>query len=385
MACHDIFIKTMENMVISEKYNLFDDLFIVLNIAEYIDILNKNISNIVSSIDKGLKIIKTKLFFRISCLDNIDCSIKVVFKDNFVKNIGIYTGERSENNINLGVKNYIDEKTQKFWEEYSVNSKYVDSMYFEASKDSNLEYFSKIINCCLILGVKNIFFAYSNKDKIFDTDYLLKLSATVDFLNITLNKYQKIFIIIEDISLYIPNLYQEENIDIDTGQNLLEVSLKNISDIFSETCIIPVFPIIFSPVACLLIDSPSIFPDRIVAIRNKGNSSGTYINSIINNLFKYLAFDVSCISLILNNDDWMNYIFFINIISKITSTEIILYNIPAGHSNSTLEISPYTKIIYNRHTDSRCDYSGTAPLFFFGGKESMHIILINECNDIIID
>jgi|APGre2960657404_1045060.scaffolds.fasta_scaffold01315_8 hypothetical protein len=382
MRNQDIYIKINEDKLNPVNYKLFDNSIIVMKIADYIDICNTNISDIIISIKESLQIIKNKSFFRIICIDNLNCSMKIIFKDKSFKIVGVYI-EDDHTKVNLGVKSYLDNRTKKFWEDYSIISKYVDSMYFEADKTCNLEYFLKIIDSCLSLGVKYVFFIYSNKNNIFDEDYFLRLSIIVDFLNITLNKNQKIFVVIGDhlvdiakSGIYTDNAKdataslgddKKEEIEDDTVSS--ETLIKSINNIFKNTNIVPVLSMIFSPIDCLRLDSSEIFLDKMNILRDKGFITGSYINNVSDNLFKYLAFDVSCISSTLDNDIWLNYIFFIDTVSKITSTEIVLYNIPAGHSNNTLEISPYTKTIYHKHSNTPGDYSGTAPLFFFGGKE----------------
>ncbi len=67
-----------------------------------------------------------------------------------------------------------------------------------------------------------------------------------------------------------------------------------------------------------------------------------------------------------NNDHWKNYLLYIKTIGDILKIPCVLWQLPVGHLNSSLSISPYTKEKYTNLPNTTNSGEDSAVTFFFG-------------------
>jgi hypothetical protein len=317
--------------------------FLVLEEGERVVLKGNGITDVISNNQRCI-VVKNRGSFVLSLDSTVNGNIKISFKQGNPRTIGIFS-KSSEKKLNLGVKIYNDPKTFEFLE---YTDALIDSVYFEVPADYHTLFLEKTLNNCIKLGIRNVFYVF----KISDSESLLNLSSTVEFLDASSSVIQKVFVILEDA------------IDI-PGRKLNY--LEDILELFKDRRVSPVFSIPFG-----VVKTPK-FNIREEFIENLENLKKVFIDAVsFMGEFPYLiGFDCGSVSTGLTNDDWITYIFGIaTLVRCLGTSKPILYNIPGGHSpvNNEKKISNLTRKPYTPHTETSKDFSSSAGAFFFGGN-----------------
>ena len=67
-----------------------------------------------------------------------------------------------------------------------------------------------------------------------------------------------------------------------------------------------------------------------------------------------------------NADLWNNYLYYTKTLHQKTNMPVTLWQIPVGHLNHSLSVSPYTNSVFNDLTNQEQNYEDSAPTYFFG-------------------
>jgi hypothetical protein len=323
--------------------------FLVLEEGERVVLKGNRITDVISNNQRCI-VVKNRGSFVLSLDSTVNGNIKISFKQGNPRTIGIFS-KSSEKKLNLGVKIYNDPKTFDFLE---YTDALIDSVYFEVPQDYHTLFLEKTLNNCIKLGIRNVFYVF----KISDSESLLNLSSTVEFLDASSKAIQKVFIILEDA------------IDI-PGRKLNY--LEDILLLFKDKRVFPVFSI-----PLRIVKNPE-FDNREQFLENLENLKKVFIEAVsfIGNFPHLIAFDSCSVATGLTNDDWITYIFGIaTLVGCLGTSSPVLYNIPGGHSpvpggngvNNEKKISNLTRKPYTSHTETSKDFSSSAGAFFFGGN-----------------
>ncbi len=382
-----------EQIIIRDETHSIENIF--TNVPELI--------NITKTIKKTL----TKKF-SIFVIRFTPCSknkgyIKITFSDSSKEErmYGIYMKDAPLNRVELGcLENPLD---KKFWTSNTFISKYVDEFYFvmnEKTIDNAYDY----IRFCSEFGT-NITFIYSVffdndkgvegqnvPEKIYSSEYMESYMAK--FRNFIENvkkwsqPYQDIKIIFEPYLL--SKIYETGMIDHNTrlfryyskewNIRTFIAYINNVASKTSNISIAHVFNIEVVADACITKPYNDL-EDMKRNIQEQTQKSLKFYKPFFTTGSNFVAFDKYYMDggytkdkkWLWNNDQWMNYLFFVITFTKglreytLRDIQAVMYNIPTGHMNNSIEISPFTNKVYENHTNKMCDSEDNSSLFLLGG------------------
>lgn len=339
--------------------------------------------------------------------------IKIIFKDDSKEDrmYGIYIKDLPLQRVEIGSLEYTLDKN--FWMDNVFSTKYVDELYFNVNKNTTDKEIQEFIKFSSQFGV-NMTFVYQkfyenkgNTDKnyeevmkkinsfVFMDKYVLKFKTFIKNLSVYSRRYQQIKIIYEPYFLsgfsnIVDSQYTCDKIMTnyrdpltDNQCNLIEFvnNIYRLCIIHHNFAIVHVFNVenvLKSAILCKYREK-SILQNRIL---EESYRISDFYSNFINEDTRYIAFDKYFVDggnlktnkWLWNNDEWMNYLFFIKSvifnIGKIVQNDIsaVLYDIPVGHMNNSLEKSIYTNKVFEDHTNNMCDGEDSSTVFLFGGS-----------------
>ena len=328
------------------------------------------------------------------CRDNC-CDNKVITRYEAVK-----LGSVSDGSVN-------PDYTTRFWEDFDCINKRADMLYLQCkSSDVCTRKISYFLKNTLRLGQEACLIYNNNltlqdlNDPCFMKNYFSSFIALLDIVKANITK-TKIIILLES---GIFNIINQENplcikvdlslVDFCRFELLKEIRTHNNFKSFIRTlnrvlflyCPIAKFGHVFS------IEGSGIFMN---ITRSQGLGPG--LKSLkraairISNFYKdcgvldfgptYIAFNKHILdgglirgvdklmdnNYFFNNDLWLNYLYFIRIFGDNLNLKKIIYQIPAGYLNRSLDISPYTRKRYPELPDQIQSAEDSSIVFFLGG------------------
>jgi hypothetical protein len=285
---------------------------IVMTVGQNLKLPSNDIHDVFSNNEKSIKIIKKKGSYYLSCIGHENTRIKIIYKNTFSKVISVTVDTAvTDDNTKIGMKNFVNSRrVLDFWNIFDRTKKtHLQCMYYDCSEE-DLSFYSRVISESINLGVKEIFL-------------LMSPSVNISF-------------VVEYIIYRIRNA----NITVYIVSNSIDELLRTKKNKRIE----------------LVISVPINYID-----------TGIFYTLSKKQGISHIAFDASN-TRSFSNDDWLDTLLYIK---KARETSKILYsiiyNLPPGYTNDTLDISPYTKARFPLHTNTPTDYESTATLFFFGG------------------
>jgi len=336
--------------------------------------------------------------------------IKIMYKEETQEDrmYGIYIGDLPLERVEIGSLEYTLDKN--FWMDNLFCTKYVDELYFNVNKNTTDKEIQDFIKFSSQFGV-NMTFVYQkfyenkgNTDKnheevlkklksfVFMDKYVLKFKTFIKNLSVYSRKYQNIKILYEPYFLSgfyniadTPDKILTNYRDPLTYKqcNLIQFvnHIHSICDIHDNLNIVLVFNaenVMKTVILCKYRDRGLL----INKLYEESRAVSNFYSNFINEDTKYIAFDKYFIDggnlktnrWLWNNDEWMNYLFFIkSVIFNIDKEHqnyisAVLYDIPVGHMNNSLEKSMYTNKVFEDHTNNMCDGEDSSTVFLFGGS-----------------
>lgn len=397
----------------SGEYDLSDNITITGNNISSIETNNKDVIKISKNYKKSL--LKRKFYYHISFLQRKSAYINIHFTNKTSRMYGIYIKNSIFKKVKLGSLSDDLENELGYWKDDTYSKKYIEAFYYNIKQGTEIIDIINYIKTCSKLGaeckfVYNVFYNdkgvdkdnYNEaKQKYENGEYMEKYISYFMNLLKTIKTYSKLH---QNVSIiYEPylltNIYEyhrsakfnPKKVYISNGKqysNIVEYikyinSLCKLSDIdvvnvFNNELIINVINGV----------SKKDMVENIQDIKKHAVSISNYYSYFINENTKYIAFDkyyidgalVNNCDWLWNNDEWINCLFFIktfleeikNRLSEkfsFNSQKIygILYDIPVGHMNRSIDKSDYTNKVFEDHTNTNCDGEDSSSVFLFGG------------------
>lgn len=304
--------------------------------------------------------------------------IQIKLKNGQLRLFGLYIDNYELiNRIKIGSMSEINNFSNYWNIDFKYQKKYVDNVYTYVRDNwkNNPNDIHSFIHKSLNFGFECQFIY-----KYFDRNYnntIQKLN-NLNYINNYINDFKnfidilncykdyKFIIIFEPYLLSNLYKYHLEPEKINVNEITLIDFIKKIKSIFELN----------SNIELVYVVTSNIFIDIL-------NSTENILDNIINYICifyekcgilqsNYLAFnkceiDENSSTIIWDNNIWKNYFYIIKGILDKLKLKGILYELPVGHPNNLLEISPYTNNIFDNHLNINGDLEDNTSIYLFGG------------------